>query len=154
MHINRLATASPRPPTTEWFSATTTRRFLALTSAKLAGYVLLLVPVIVVPIIVLGRRLRRLSRENQDWIANSSGKATEALGAVQTVQSFTHEAATKAEFGHVTEQSFLSAKARIANRDLQIGRGWSNAGNVRLAEGRGRFVSNPLVSAYRTTSIQ
>lgn len=89
---------------------------LALTSGKLALYVLLLVPVIVVPIIVLGRRLRRLSRENQDWIANSSGKATEALGAVQTVQSFTHEAATKAEFGHVTEQSFLSAKTRIATR--------------------------------------
>ena len=91
---------------------------LALTSAKLSLYVLLLVPAIVVPIIVLGRRLRRLSRENQDWIANSSGKATEALSAVQTVQSFTHEAATKSEFGHVTEQSFLSAKARIATRAL------------------------------------
>jgi ATP-binding cassette subfamily B protein len=89
---------------------------LALTSAKLAGIVLLLVPLIVVPITVLGRRLRRLSRENQDWIANSSGKATEALGAVQTVQSFTHEAATRAEFGDVTEQSFLSAKTRIATR--------------------------------------
>ena len=89
---------------------------LALTSAKLAGYVLLLVPVIVVPIIVLGRRLRRLSRENQDWIANSSGKATEALGAVQTVQSFTHEAGTKAEFGEVTEKSFVSAQERIATR--------------------------------------
>ena len=89
---------------------------LALTSAKLAGIVLLLVPAIVVPIVVLGRRLRRLSRENQDWIANSSGKATEALGAVQTVQSFTHEIATRAEFGHVTEQSFLSAKTRIATR--------------------------------------
>ncbi|MEY5039157.1 MAG: hypothetical protein RL472_2263 [Pseudomonadota bacterium] len=89
---------------------------LALTSAKLAGIVLLLVPAIVVPIIVLGRRLRRLSRENQDWIANSSGKATEALGAVQTVQSFTHEAATRAEFGAVTEHSFLSAKTRIATR--------------------------------------
>ena len=91
---------------------------LALTSAKLSLYVLLLVPAIVVPIIVLGRRLRRLSRENQDWIANSSGKATEALSAVQTVQSFTHEAATKSEFGHVTEQSFLSAKARISTRAL------------------------------------
>ncbi|NEY90840.1 ABC transporter transmembrane domain-containing protein [Tabrizicola oligotrophica] len=89
---------------------------LALTSAKLAGIVLLLVPLIVVPIIVLGRRLRRLSRENQDWIANSSGKATEALGAVQTVQSFTHETATRVEFGTVTEQSFLSAKTRIATR--------------------------------------
>lgn len=89
---------------------------LALTSAKLTGIVLLLVPLIVVPIIVLGRRLRRLSRENQDWIANSSGMATEALGAVQTVQSFTHEAATQTEFGAVTEKSFLSAKTRIATR--------------------------------------
>ena len=89
---------------------------LGLTSGKLTGIVLLLVPAIVVPIIVLGRRLRRLSRENQDWIANSSGKATEALGAVQTVQSFTHEGATRAEFGDVTEKSFLSAKTRIATR--------------------------------------
>mgnify|MGYP001246033648 FL=1 len=89
---------------------------LGLTSAKLTGIVLLLVPAIVVPIIVLGRRLRRLSRENQDWIANSSGKATEALGAVQTVQSFTHEGATRAEFSDVTEKSFLSAKTRIATR--------------------------------------
>lgn len=51
---------------------------LALTSAKLTGLVLLIVPAIVVPIIVLGRRLRGLSRENQDWIAQSSGKASEA----------------------------------------------------------------------------
>ena len=41
--------------------------------------VLLIVPAVVVPILVLGRRLRRLSRENQDWIAASSGNASEAL---------------------------------------------------------------------------
>ncbi len=52
---------------------------------------LLIVPVVIVPIIVLGRRLRRLSRENQDWIAASSGNASEALLSVQTVQAFTHE---------------------------------------------------------------
>ena len=46
---------------------------LFLTSAKLTGLVLLIVPAVVVPIIVLGRRLRILSRENQDWIASSSG---------------------------------------------------------------------------------
>ena len=68
---------------------------LALTSAKLTGLVLLLVPAVVVPIIVLGRRVRNLSRENQDWIAQSSGKAAEALGAVQTVQAFTHEDQTR-----------------------------------------------------------
>jgi ATP-binding cassette, subfamily B, bacterial len=53
--------------------------------------VLLLVPAVIVPIVVLGRRLRRLSRENQDWIAASSGNASEALLAAQTVQAFTHE---------------------------------------------------------------
>jgi ATP-binding cassette, subfamily B, bacterial len=52
---------------------------LLLTSAKLTGLVLLIVPAVIVPIVVLGRRLRVLSRENQDWIAASSGNASEAL---------------------------------------------------------------------------
>ena len=89
---------------------------LALTSAKLTGLVLLVVPAVVVPIIVLGRRLRVLSRDNQDLIAQSSGMASEALSAVQTVQAFTHEVQTRAEFGDVTERSFLSAKTRIGTR--------------------------------------
>jgi ATP-binding cassette, subfamily B, bacterial len=89
---------------------------LFLTSTKLTGLVLLIVPAIVVPIIVLGRRLRRLSRENQDWIASSSGSASEALSSVQTVQAFTHEGATQAAFADVTEKSFQSAKTRIRTR--------------------------------------
>lgn len=89
---------------------------LMLTSAKLTGLVLLIVPAVVVPIIVLGRRLRRLSRENQDLIANSSGSASEALSSVQTVQAFTHETRTKAAFADVTEKAFASAKARIKTR--------------------------------------
>ena len=91
---------------------------LFVTSAKLAGLVLLLVPAIVVPIIVMGRRLRVLSRENQDWIANSSGNASEALLSVQAVQAYTHEAESRATFGDVTERSFLSAKQRIQLRAL------------------------------------
>ena len=91
---------------------------LMLTSAKLTGLVLLIVPAVVVPIVVLGRRLRALSRENQDWIANSSGSASEALSSVQTVQAFTHEAQTRAAFGEVTEKSFQSAKTRIQTRAL------------------------------------
>jgi ATP-binding cassette subfamily B protein len=91
---------------------------LMLTSAKLTGMVLLIVPAIVVPIVVLGRRLRVLSRENQDWIANSSGSASEALSSVQTVQAFTHEAQTQAAFAEVTEKSFQSAKTRIQTRAL------------------------------------
>jgi len=89
---------------------------LMLTSVKLTSLVLLIVPAVVVPIVVMGRKLRRLSRENQDWIAASSGNASEALLSVQTVQAFTHEDASRAQFGAVTEKSFASAKARIGTR--------------------------------------
>jgi ATP-binding cassette subfamily B protein len=89
---------------------------MMVTSPKLTALVLLIVPAVIVPIIVLGRRLRRLSRENQDWIANSSGNASEALLSVQTVQAFTAEAASKSRFSDVTEESFGSAKRRIATR--------------------------------------
>ncbi len=89
---------------------------LMLTSAKLTGLVLLIVPAVVVPIVVLGRRLRRLSRENQDWIASSSGSASEALSSVQTVQAFTHETRTKAAFAEVTEKAYQSARTRIKTR--------------------------------------
>ena len=91
---------------------------LLLTSAKLTGLVLLIVPAVVIPIIVLGRRLRGLSRENQDWIAASSGMASEALGAVQTVQSFTHEAKTRARFAEASEASFTAARKRIGTRAI------------------------------------
>lgn len=89
---------------------------MLFTSAKLTGLVLLLVPAVVIPIIVLGRKLRTHSRENQDWIAQSSGKASEALLSVQTVQAFTQEAISRADFAHVTEVSYDSAKRRITTR--------------------------------------
>ena len=89
---------------------------MMVTSPKLTGAVLLIVPLIIVPIVVLGRRLRMLSRENQDWIAESSGNASEALLAVQTVQAFTHERPSAATFEDVTEKSFVSARKRIGTR--------------------------------------
>ncbi len=91
---------------------------MLFTSAKLTGLVLLLVPLIIVPIIVLGRRLRKLSRENQDWIAASSGTASESLSAVQTVQAFTQETATAQAFTDVTEKSYGTAMKRISTRAL------------------------------------
>ena len=60
--------------------------------------------------------LRRLSRDNQDWIAASSGTASEALLSVQTVQAYTHEARTRAAFAEVTEKSYASALTRIGTR--------------------------------------
>lgn len=89
---------------------------MLLTSPKLTGLVLLIVPAVIVPIIVLGRRLRALSRENQDQIAASSGNASEALLAVQTVQAFTHEAPSRMQFANFSEKAFDAARTRIGTR--------------------------------------
>ena len=117
---------------------------MLFTSAKLTGLVLLIVPAVVVPIIVLGRRLRTLSRENQDWIAASSGQASEALSSVQTVQAFTHEGESRADFADLTERSFGAAKIRIRARAIMtvivifliftgvVGVLWVGARDVRL----------------------
>jgi ATP-binding cassette subfamily B protein len=88
------------------------------TSVKLAGMVLLIVPAVIVPILVLSRKLRKLSKENQDWIAASSGNASEALLSVQTVQAFTHENISRTAFADVTEKSFDVARRRIWTRAL------------------------------------
>lgn len=89
---------------------------LAWTSVKLMGLVLLIVPAILIPIIVLGRRLRALSRANQDWIAASSGTASETLLAAQTIQAYTAEARSMLRFDDVTEQSYVVARTRIGTR--------------------------------------
>jgi ATP-binding cassette subfamily B protein len=91
---------------------------MLFTSGKLTGMVLLVVPAVIVPIVVLGRRLRSLSRENQDWIAASSGNASEGLLSAQTVQAFTHEGRSRARFHDVTEKSFVAARRRIGVRAL------------------------------------
>ena len=91
---------------------------MLLTSAKLSLLVLLIVPVVIVPILVLGRKVRALGRDNQDCIAASSGRASEQLSAVQTVQAFTHEASSRRMFSGLTEASFVSAKRRINMRAL------------------------------------
>ncbi|UWQ59624.1 ATP-binding cassette domain-containing protein [Leisingera caerulea] len=89
---------------------------MLLTSAKLTMMVLLIVPAVIVPILFLGRRLRAISKENQDWIAASSGNAGEALGAVQTVQAFTHESASRLKFGEMTETAYDVSRRRIRTR--------------------------------------
>ncbi|MEO1238468.1 MAG: ABC transporter transmembrane domain-containing protein [Pseudomonadota bacterium] len=91
---------------------------MIFTSPKLSMMVLLVVPLVIGPIVVLGRRLRRLSRKNQDWIAASSGAASEGLLAAQAVQANTHEDASNAAFSDVTEKSFDTAKARIFTRAI------------------------------------
>ena len=91
---------------------------MLLTSVKMSIMVLWPIPVVLFPIIFLGRRVRNLSRQNQDLIAESSGDASELLTSAQTVQAFTHEDLSRAKFDDVTEQSYLSARRRIMMRAL------------------------------------
>ncbi|NIP19021.1 MAG: ATP-binding cassette domain-containing protein, partial [Xanthomonadales bacterium] len=89
---------------------------LTLTSTMLTLYILLGVPVVVVPIIVVGRRIRRLSRTAQDRVADTSGLAGETLNAIQTVQAFTLEDLQSERFGAAVAASFRAAVRRIRTR--------------------------------------
>ena len=68
---------------------------MGLTSARLMGVILVLIPAVVVPLILTGRRVRGLSRASQDRVADTSGLAGETLNAIQTVQAFTLGRASK-----------------------------------------------------------
>ncbi len=92
--------------------------FMLFTSAYLTGLVLLTVPLVIVPIVVFGRRLRNLSRESQDRIADSSGVASETLLAAQTVQAYTHEPESRLKYDKLIEASFETAKKRIMTRSI------------------------------------
>ncbi len=91
---------------------------LAFTSWKLTGLVLIGVPLVVVPILTLGRKLRALSRESQDRIAQSSAQASESLLAAQTVQAYTNEHISRGAFGALSEQAFDAARRRIVTRSV------------------------------------
>jgi ATP-binding cassette subfamily B protein len=89
---------------------------LALTSVKLTSTILILIPVVVAPLIVIGRRVRGLSRASQDRIANSSGLAGETLSAIQTVQAFTMEDLQSERYAAAVEDSFDAAIRRTRVR--------------------------------------
>lgn len=91
---------------------------LFITNAKLAGLLMLVVPVIVVPILVIGRRVRRLGRESQDRVADVGAVAEESFGAIRTVQAFTHEAEDRQRFGREVGGAFTTAIRRIHLRGL------------------------------------
>lgn len=89
---------------------------LIATSPSLATLILLLIPLTVAPLIVLGRRLRKLSRQSQDTIADTSGLAGETLGAIQTVQAFTLEDLHAERYGKAVRTAFDVAVRRTKLR--------------------------------------
>ena len=91
---------------------------LGLTNLKLMGYIVVMVPAVLVPILIIGRWVRRLSRDSQDRVADASALATETLMAAQTVQAFTAEEMESQRFGDVIKASFNTAVQRIKARAL------------------------------------
>ncbi len=102
---------------------------LIITSPKLAGMVAIVIPVVILPIVIFGRKVRRLSRESQDRVADVGAMAGESIDAVRTVQAFTHEEEDRRAFGDAAENAFTVAIRRISAR------GWLTAVVILLVFG-------------------
>jgi ATP-binding cassette, subfamily B, bacterial len=93
---------------------------LALTSLKLTLLVLAGVPLVVLPIILFGRRVRKLSRASQDRVGDVSAYLDEALHEIRTVQAYGHEDIDRARFGERVEAAFATARQRVRQRALLV----------------------------------
>ena len=91
---------------------------MAVTSATMSGLVLLAIPLIVLPLVVFGRWVRRLSRNAQDTLADTSAFAGENISAIRTVQAFGHEAHSANRFDSAVGRSFAAARMRTRARAL------------------------------------
>jgi ATP-binding cassette, subfamily B, bacterial len=89
---------------------------MGITNARLMGVILLLIPVVIAPLILTGRRVRGLSRASQDRIADTSSLADETLNAIQTVQAFTMEQLQSDRYAKAVEDSFKTAVRRTKVR--------------------------------------
>lgn len=89
-----------------------------VTNAKLAALSLIIVPIVVLPVLILGRRVRALSKASQDRVADVGAFAEETLNGIHTVQAFTHEARDIARFGDDVASAFATALKRARIRGL------------------------------------
>ena len=91
---------------------------LMVTSPKLTGLVLLVVPFVLAPILIYGRRVRRLSRASQDRVADLGAQVDETLLSIRTVQAFGHEDHDRRSFGERAEEAFHTAIERVRARAM------------------------------------
>ena len=91
---------------------------LFITSVRLSAIIVILLLVVVLPIVLFGRRVRKLSRDSQDRIADTSALAGEILNAMPTVQAYTHEQIEADRFADTVEGAFRTALQRIRARSL------------------------------------
>jgi ATP-binding cassette subfamily B protein len=90
--------------------------YMVLVSPKLAGFIMLMVPVILAPMFLVGRRVRKLTVTAQDRFADAVGYAGESLDALETVQAFGRESASSARFGLAVEEAYKASVRRITTR--------------------------------------
>jgi ATP-binding cassette subfamily B protein len=90
--------------------------WMAVTNPKLTGIVLLSVPLVVVPIIIFGRRVRELSRQSQDKVADFGGFVGESLKSIKILQAFNHQQLDRERFGRQVEAAFDVSLRRIRQR--------------------------------------
>ncbi|HVN34709.1 MAG TPA: ABC transporter transmembrane domain-containing protein [Casimicrobiaceae bacterium] len=93
---------------------------LAVTSTKLTLLVLAGVPIVVVPIVLFGRRVRKLARASQDRIGDVGAYVDEALHEIRTVQAYGHEEIDRRDFGARVEAAFATALDRIRQRAILV----------------------------------
>ncbi|RJF98176.1 ABC transporter transmembrane domain-containing protein [Noviherbaspirillum saxi] len=91
---------------------------LFVTSVKLSSIILVMLAAVVLPIVLFGRRVRTLSRDSQDRVADASALAGEILNAMPTVQAYTREHQEATRFGNSIERAFKAAMRRIRARSL------------------------------------
>ena len=91
---------------------------MVITSPRLSGFVLLAIPLIVLPLVAFGRWVRRLSRNAQDTLADATAYASELVGAIRTVQAYTSERLAKARFGGEVEQAYEAARSSTRARSV------------------------------------
>ena len=86
---------------------------LAVTSPRLAMYALLGIPLVVLPMVLSGRRVRGVAKDSQDRVADANARAGETLGAMHTVQSYAREDYERERFGDAVTVSLGAARRRI-----------------------------------------
>jgi ABC transporter, permease/ATP-binding protein len=91
---------------------------LVVTSPRLAAWTLLGIPVFVLPMVLGGRRLQKISRQSQDRVADANALAAEALGAIRTVQAHVREEHERGRFAGAVARSVATARRRIAVQAL------------------------------------
>lgn len=91
---------------------------MGVTSWELSSLVIFVIPLIVIPLVAFGRLVRRKSREAQDKLADASAFATEMVGSVRTIQSFTAEKPVATRFDKVVDQAFDAAASSVFARAL------------------------------------